>query len=84
LFSTLAETKKKYGNSNSLWLFGNEYGTALDAHALILLARIQDVGLENLVHPDMLDYGKAIMDQNMWKEFMQGRTTMHIPEGSDY
>jgi hypothetical protein len=84
LFETLAEIKKKYGNSTSLWLFGREYGTSLDAHALILLARIKDVGLEKLVHPDMLAYGKAVMEGDMWKNFMQGRSTMHIPEGSDY
>jgi hypothetical protein len=84
LFEKLAEIKKKYGNSNSLWLYGHEYGTALDAHALILLARIKDVDLDKLVHPDMLAYGKAIMEGDMWKNFMQGRITMHIPEGGDY
>jgi hypothetical protein len=65
-------------------LNGHEYGTALDAHALILLARIKDVDLDKLVHPDMLAYGKAIMEGDMWKNFMQGRITMHIPEGGDY
>lgn len=84
LFEKLAEIKSKKGNNNSLWLFGGKYGTALDAHALILLARIKDVGLEELVHPEMLAYEKAIMDRDLWKSFMQGRSTMHIPEGSDY
>jgi hypothetical protein len=49
-----------------------------------LLARIKDVDLDKLVHPDMLAYGKAIMEGDMWKNFMQGRITMHIPEGGDY
>jgi hypothetical protein len=84
LFEKLAEIKKKYGNSNSLWLYGHEYGTALDAHALTLLARIKDVDLDKLVHPDMMAYGKAIMEGDMWKNFMQGRITMHTPEGGDY
>jgi hypothetical protein len=58
----------------------------LDADTLILLCRLLDVGGESVVHPDMLAYGKVIMDGELWKNFMQpsGGTTMHIPEGSDY
>lgn len=84
LFEALAETKEKYGNSDSPWIFGGEYATALDAHTVVLLARLFEVGLEKLVHPDMVAYGKSIMDGDMWKNFMQGRGTMHIPSGSNY
>ena len=81
LCSELAQIKDKYENAASPWLFGTEYGTALDAHLLILLARLEDVGGEKVVHPRILAHGHAIMDGALWKSFMQGRATMASPSG---
>lgn len=80
MFEALAKVKRKYGKSDSPWLFGTEYGTALDAHALILLARLKDVGHEKVVCPEMIAYGNAIMEGQLWQNFMQGRLTMYFPD----
>lgn len=58
------------------WLFGTETATALDAHLMILLARLMDVGRAYLVPKTIRDYAEAVMAMDLWKDFMQGRTTM--------
>jgi hypothetical protein len=78
-FSALAEIKKTHGSSTSPWLFGSDFGTVLDAQALLFLRRLQDVGLEDFVPPSILAYGQEIMNKSMWQNFMQGRNTMYVP-----
>ncbi|CAL5868592.1 uncharacterized protein PFLUO_LOCUS2819 [Penicillium psychrofluorescens] len=59
------------------WIFGTEMATALDSHLMIFLARLMDVGRESLMPETIRYYAEAIMAQDVWKDFMQGRTTMY-------
>jgi glutathione S-transferase len=58
------------------WLFGLEQPTALDAHVVILLGRLQDVGRTSLVSERLLEYTDAAFQTPKLQTVMAGRRTM--------
>jgi glutathione S-transferase len=60
------------------WLYGSK-ATALDAHVVCFIARMQDVKRDYLVPQVLKDYAAWAMGQDAWKGVMQGRGTM-LPE----
>ncbi|CEJ54245.1 hypothetical protein PMG11_00565 [Penicillium brasilianum] len=58
------------------WLFGLQEPAALDAHAIVFIERMRDVGRIGLV-PEKLDvYSQKATEQDNWKSVMNGRRTM--------
>ncbi|KAI3394457.1 hypothetical protein diail_2649 [Diaporthe ilicicola] len=59
-----------------IWLFGAATGpTILDAHAVALIARIDDAGQDELVPGDLLAYARKIRSLPAWETVTHGRRT---------
>jgi glutathione S-transferase len=58
------------------WLFGRDQPTALDAHLVVFIARLQDLGRESLIPPALIKYAGAAMEKPEWQSTMAGRRTM--------
>jgi len=59
------------------WLYGERHPTALDAHLVVMLARLQDAGRGSLITGNVKDYGEKAMQTQIYGNIMQGRTTMY-------
>lgn len=58
------------------YLFGDK-PTILDAHATALLARLLDLGRDDLIcDPDIRDYALGIMNTEEWQRITHGRRTL--------
>lgn len=57
------------------WLHGRD-ATALDAHVVMFLARLQDVGRANLIPTRLRRYLAMAMETSEWKAVMAGKRTM--------
>ena len=57
------------------WLFG-EKPTALDAHLVVFIARMIDVGQQKLIPKKLHDYGDWATLGAEWTQMMNGRRTM--------
>ena len=57
------------------WMFGPK-PTALDAHLVVFLARMTDVGREHLIPPELRVYGAWAWEHPEWNNMMNGRKTM--------
>jgi hypothetical protein len=56
--------------------FGLEEPTALDAHLVVFIARMQDIGRDDLLPPGLSQYASRLMEGQEWKAVMQGRRTI--------
>ncbi|KAL2867610.1 glutathione S-transferase family protein [Aspergillus lucknowensis] len=63
----------------SAWIFGDSGPTVLDAHVVAYIARLIDIGLEDLVPPELRVYAETIMTMPEWHEVMKGRPTVWDP-----
>ena len=72
---TLLEVLKNLLPGPQRWLFGPK-PTALDAHLVVFLARMADVGREHLVPAELQEYGAWAQQQPEWLTMMDGRRTM--------
>jgi hypothetical protein len=61
------------------WLFGLTQPSALDAHLIIFIARMRDVGREEIVPEALGRYVDKAMERDEWRDLMQGRKTMIAP-----
>ncbi|KAL1875464.1 hypothetical protein Daus18300_003203 [Diaporthe australafricana] len=59
-----------------IWLFGATGPTILDAHAVALIARIDDAGQDELVPADLLAYARKIRSLPAWETVTHGRNTI--------
>ncbi|TVY87385.1 hypothetical protein LAWI1_G005630 [Lachnellula willkommii] len=59
------------------WLFGLLVPTALDAHLVTFLARLRDLGRDELIPPSLRAYEDAAMETPEWRRVMNGRRTMY-------
>lgn len=57
------------------WLYGTK-ATALDAHLVVFIARLTDVGREHLIPSKLRDYANWAMEKPEWVNMMGGRRTM--------
>jgi hypothetical protein len=58
------------------WLFASRTPTALDAHAVILIGRLKDVGRTALIPERLLAYAEAAFETPVLQSVMEGRRTM--------
>ncbi|KAH8820179.1 hypothetical protein F5884DRAFT_893113 [Xylogone sp. PMI_703] len=68
--------------SSGPWLFGQKRPTELDAHLIVMIARLQDVGRDFIIPDTLKEYGKKAMSEPSWLGVMEGRTTMYDGSGS--
>lgn len=57
------------------WLWGLKRPTALDAHLVAFIVRLQDLGRGNVVPADLELYAESAKTGSEWKNTMQGRRT---------
>lgn len=57
------------------WIFGDK-PTALDAHLVVFIARMTDVGRENIIPDGLRRYGARAMQRPEWVSMTEGRKTM--------
>lgn len=79
LADTLPENAQ--GSGSGPWMFGlhGQEPTALDAHTIVFVERMRDVGRLGLV-PERLDaWSKKATVQEAWASVMDGRRTMAAP-----
>ena len=63
-------------SSGRHWLFGQERPTELDAHVLVFVARLRDVGRDSLVPEALKQYRESATAEPSWHAVMEGRSTM--------
>jgi hypothetical protein len=85
-----SEVEKNKGNSRKLlleldkllvpsagpWLYGASVATALDAHVVTFIARLRDLGKEDLVPQGLIDYSDKAMEMPEWRGVVNRRSTM--------
>lgn len=65
----------------SPWLFGTQEATALDGHVIPFLARLLDVGRDEMLggkDSRLYRYIQAAYETEAWKEVVGDRTTVYI------
>ncbi|KIY00911.1 uncharacterized protein Z520_03577 [Fonsecaea multimorphosa CBS 102226] len=62
--------------SSGPWLFGLTSPSALDAHLVVFVARMRDVGRANIIPETISDYADRAMALPEWQAVMEGRKTM--------
>jgi hypothetical protein len=75
----LSEIDRELQMSHTDWVLNTPYPTALDAHAIVFVARLRNAGRRELVPARVIDYADQQMDTVVWKEMTQGRGT--VPPG---
>lgn len=65
--------------SQTGWIMNTVKPTALDAHVVVFICRLQDVHRQNLIPGRVEQYGEVAMSQEAWKQMMDGRRT--VPPG---
>lgn len=73
--TVLSELEAVVKDSTTDWCLGLSRPSALDAHLIVFIARLQDVDREALVPETLRQYAKNAMARPEWGHVMQGRTT---------
>ena len=60
------------------WLFGDK-PTALDAHLVVFIARMTDVGRSGLIPEKLRQYGQWAMQGTEWTKTRNGRSGTMVP-----
>lgn len=63
-------------DSDGPWIWGRHGPTALDTHTITFLARLEDVQHKQFFTEKLTPYYKRAIDTEVWKNMMQGRSTM--------
>ncbi|KUL87831.1 hypothetical protein ZTR_03134 [Talaromyces verruculosus] len=58
------------------WVFGLNVPTALDAHLVVFIARLRDVGRDVLIPTRLGEYASKAMEMPEWETLMEDRKTM--------
>jgi hypothetical protein len=66
-------------SSEGPWLWGLAHPTALDAHLVVFIARLLDVGHGHIVPASLMEYIERVKKGSEWAEVMQGRQTIPPP-----
>lgn len=74
--SVLSKLEPLVLEGNGPWLYGRTRPTALDAHVVVFLARLHDVGRANLIPIGLEKYYERAIDTPEWQGVMEGRSTM--------
>jgi glutathione S-transferase len=61
------------GQGSGPWLFGFDGPTALDAHVVVFINRLRDVGRAKLISSTLAKYADAAMETSEWRKLMDKR-----------
>jgi hypothetical protein len=75
-FGQLITWPPAQGEEAGSWLFGLPHPTALDYHLAVFIARMLDVGRDDVIPEKVRKYGARVTQTTEWKAVMQGRKTM--------
>lgn len=75
----LREIAELLERSKTGWILNTTKPTALDAHVVVFICRLQDVHRDSLIPENVAHYAEVAMAQAAWKETTKGRGTMGIP-----
>lgn len=64
------------------WIFGQKRPTELDAHLVVMILRLQDVGRDFIVPASLKEYAKEAYLEPCFQGVMGGRTTMYDGSGA--
>ncbi|KAL3446404.1 hypothetical protein BJX65DRAFT_279528 [Aspergillus insuetus] len=64
------------GEDSPSWLFDLPHPTALDYHLAVFIARMLDVGRDDIIPDKLREYAALVWETAEWKAVMQGRKTM--------
>ena len=76
VFESLVTWPPSRGATAESWLFDLPHPTALDAHLTCFIARMLDVGRDDIIPSKLKSYAERVMETEEWKSVMQGRKTM--------
>ena len=69
------DLEKVVKDSPTDWCFGLDQPSALDAHLVVFIARMQDVDRADLIPETLRQYAAKAMKTDEWQSVMQGRST---------
>ena len=72
----MSKLEKMLKNSSTGWLFGLDWPSALDAHLVVFIARMQNIDRHDLIPEKLKAYGERAMKGPEWSDVMQGRATL--------
>lgn len=78
ILMTNFETLLPEDGAASPWLFGLKQPSALDAHLLVFIARMKDIGKEAIITDALMKYAEVAMETKEWKDVMQGSRTVPV------
>ena len=61
------------------WLYGSSVPNALDAHLVTFVARMRDVGRQDIIPEGISRYGAKAMETAEWQGVMDGRRSTMYP-----
>jgi hypothetical protein len=62
------------------WLFNLQQPTALDAHLVVFIQRMCDVGREALIPESLRSYAEKATQTPEWTKVMEGRKSTMVPK----
>lgn len=74
----LDEISQRLESPKTGWILDTTEPTALDAHVVVFICRLQDIHRENLIPDRVHQYADVAMQQSAWKETMEGRRTLPV------
>ena len=78
--SQLMEDMQSYLPDHARWLFGLSEPSALDAHLITFIARMRDVGRDEIIPARLQAYAEAAQKTPEWNSVVVGGTTMFRPK----
>lgn len=72
----LMKTSESLLSDDGPWLFGSKRPTVIDAHLVLLIGRLQDVGSLSLISVRMSKYADEAFNTPELADVMEGRRTM--------
>ena len=79
-FERIVPSKQEQGSASGPWLFGLPSPSALDAHLVVFVARMRDVGRAGIIPDKVSEYADRAMARPEWQGVMEGRKTMVAEE----
>ena len=75
----LLELEKLLIQDAGPWLYGSGVPSALDAHLVTFVARMRDVGRQDIIPEGISSYGDKAMETAEWRSVMDGRRSTTYP-----
>ncbi|PMD12713.1 hypothetical protein NA56DRAFT_756330 [Hyaloscypha hepaticicola] len=68
--------RMRFKRAGKMWLFGTQHGTALDAHAAVLIHRLLDIKKIEMINTELLWWAQTVFSSHFWDQVSKGKDTM--------